>query len=109
MNAEGAEEIAGDVFAVAGIDGRRRTGAADTERRVAGLQSGEIGELGRVGTEIFVGFPGEERKVAIVVLCVAAPIAAAVFVTYAPEFFGLGDWQRLEHHLMDESKDRGRG
>src|SRR5262249_8377743 len=36
-------------------------------------------------------------------------VTAADFVAHAPEFFGLGDRQRLEHHLMNEGEDRGRG
>ncbi len=109
VDAEGAEEIAGDVFAIARIDGALRSCAADTEWRIAGLQCGKVGELGRVFAEILVGFVGEERKIPIAVLCVPAPVAAADFVAHAPEFFGLGDRQRLEHHLMYEGEDRGRG
>ena len=109
LDAEGAEEIAGDVFAVARVDGALRSCAADTEWRIAGLQCGEIGELGRVFAEILVGFVGEEREIAIAILRVAAPVAAADFVAHAPEFFGLGDRQRLEHHLMNKGEDGGRG
>src|SRR5262245_10365546 len=58
---------------------------------------------------MLVGFVGEERKIAIVILRVSAPVAAADFVAHAPEFFGLGDRQRLEHHLMNEGENRGRG
>src|SRR5262245_13734614 len=58
---------------------------------------------------MLVGFVGEERKIAIVILRVPAPVAAADFVAHAPEFFGLGDRQRLEHFLMNEGEDRGRG
>src|SRR5499426_4897217 len=58
---------------------------------------------------MLVGFVGEDRKIAITILCVPAPVAAADFVAHAPEFFGLGDRQRLEHDLMNEGEDRRRG
>src|SRR3954447_18429711 len=107
LSAEGTKEIARHELAVAGVNGRPGTGAADTKRCVAGLQSGEIGELGRVTAEIFVGLPGEQRKIPVLVLRVAAPIAAAIFIPYAPEFFRPGNRQRLEHYLMNKSKDGG--
>src|SRR5260370_36503714 len=56
-DAERAEEIAVDIFAVARIDRGLRSGAADTERRIATLPRGEVRELGPVRAEISDGFP----------------------------------------------------
>src|SRR5581483_2489221 len=106
IDAERSEEIAGDEFPVARIDGALGPCSADAQRRISGLQCSQIGELWRMLAEILVRFVGEYREISIAILCVAAPVAAADFVANAPQLFGLGDWERLQRHLMDESENR---
>ena len=59
IDAEGAEEIAGDVLPVAGICRSLRSGSTHAQRRIARLQSRQVAELRRVGAKMLVHLPGE--------------------------------------------------
>ena len=115
--AEGGEEISGDVFAVGGFGGGTGAGAADAQVRVglADLESGEVLEGGRVGAEEVVGVVGEEGPVVlhgaggVGVLGVAIGVAAAGGIADAEELTGTLYRQRAEHYLLNEGEDGGGG
>src|SRR5581483_673164 len=88
LHTERAKEIAGYVLAIARIGGRAVSGPPHGEGSVTGLQSGQIGELRRLGTEVPVRLPREERKVSVRPLCVSTPIAAANLIPDAPKLLG---------------------
>ena len=57
LHSQGAEEIPGDLLAVACVRGCLRSGSPDAERRIACLQGSEINELRRMLAEVFVCLP----------------------------------------------------
>src|SRR5207249_6236840 len=103
-NAEGREVVAGDVFRSERARGDVHAGPADADAEAAGLEGGQLFELGRFGVEAF-----EER-----VREHAPPIlrsaldAAVVAVADAVEAFRVGDRERAQHDRVDQCEDRGR-
>ncbi len=107
LHAKGPEKISGHEFSIARIHRRLGSYSAHTKWSVAGLQCGKVFELRRLGAEMLVCLPRKEGEIAIVALCVATPVAAANFISDPPQRAWVGHGQRLQHHLVNQSEDRG--
>src|SRR6185295_15811256 len=103
-DAEGGEVVAGDVFTAERARGEVHAGAADADAGAAGLEGGQLFELGRFG---FEAFEEREREQTPAILRSALD-AAVVAVADAVEAFGVGDRERTQHDRGDQREDRGR-
>ena len=100
--AERREIVSGDVFG--GFCLCRSWSGADVDAVVAGLEGGELFELGRGVLEVAVEIVGEDVEIAIVV-DVAAVHAAVVEVANAVQGRGIGDRERLQQNRVDQGED----
>src|SRR6185437_6263580 len=108
LHAKGPEEIAGHKLAISCLCRRLGSRSAHAKSSVARLQRCQVGELWCVLAKIPVRLIGEQGKVAVATLGIAAPVAAAIFIPDPPQLARLGHRQRLQHHLVHQSK-YGRG
>src|SRR5581483_7428263 len=98
IHAQSPEEIAGDILSVARVRLCLRPGSPNTERRIPGLERGQVRELDCVRAKVLVRLPGEQREIPIAILGVSAPVAAANFVSDPPQLLRLRDGKRLQHY-----------
>ena len=103
-DAEGREVVAGDVFRPERARGDVHAGPADADAEAAGLEGGQLFELGRFG---FEAFEERVREHAPAILRSALD-AAVVAVADAVEAFRVGDRERAQHDRVDQCEDRGR-
>src|SRR5579883_2257589 len=108
VDAEHAEVVARDEFAVLALSGLAVARATDREIRPARLESGELGKAFCVVTEVLVEIVGDERKFAVD-LRVASEVATAWLFAEAEEFFWFCHRKRFDQNGVDQSEDRGRG
>src|SRR5437762_13987030 len=103
-DAEGREVVAGDVFRPERARGDVHAGPADADAEAAGLEGGQLFELGSFG---FEAFEERVREHAPAILRSALD-AAVVAVADAVEAFRVGDRERAQHDRVDQGEDRGR-
>src|SRR4051812_44534299 len=108
LHAKRPEEISRYILPIARVHGCLGAHSAHAQRRITGLQCGKIYELRCLSAKILVRLPREQRKIAVIALGISAPVTAAYFVSDPPQFTWLGHRQRLQHHLVNQRKDRRR-
>jgi hypothetical protein len=110
-HAEGLEEIAGDVLAVARIDWGRRSGAPDAQIGIAYLEGRQVSKSRGVGLEQLVGFPRKKAPIvprSLVPLRVPVRVAAENGIADSPELLRSLHRQRAQHDLVDQRENGGR-